>query len=76
VLAYGPDRLAIRRTLPPGIGRTSTARMSRPSWGSWRSSTPPRATAGVVGPPIVVQKLTARALAPVANRRGYRVSVD
>jgi hypothetical protein len=30
----------------------------------------------VAGPPIAVQKALAAALAPVANRRGYRVSVD
>jgi hypothetical protein len=30
----------------------------------------------VAGPPIAVQKALAAALATVANRRGYRVSVD
>ena len=162
VLAYGPDRLAIRRTLarrhgphgaaPPSRGRQSSAsRCSRarrpakvakrgaaaarrrrdgdparrratctrtpatgetatlehviepcpafplvyfPSWLRWLAEgrvdgqdeptflgimaviDAAKGDSWVAGPPIAVQRALATALAPVANRRGYRASVD
>jgi hypothetical protein len=160
VLAYGPDRLAIRRTLPPGTGRTAphrhmedaserftlvegsaTAKVGKaerrlsagdvleipratghvhphtgegetatlehviepcpafpllyfPSWLRWLGEgrvddqeeptflgimaiiDAAKGDSWVMGPPIAAQKALARLLAPTANRRGYRASVD
>ena len=160
MLAYGPERIAIRRTLPPGTGRTAphrhledaterftllageatgsvggqerrlragdvmeiprgavhvhphtgpgqTATVEHviepcprfpavyfPSWLRWlaagrvdRQDEPTflgimsvidaaRGDSWVAGPPIALQRALARLLAPVANRRGYRASVD
>ena len=160
VLAYGPDRLAIRRTLAPGTGRTAphrhledaverftllegeatgkvageerrlragdvmeiprgavhvhphtakdqTATLEHviepcpafplvyfPSWLRWLAEgrvddqdeptflgimsviDTAKGDSWVAGPPIAVQRALAKVLAPVANRRGCRASVD
>jgi Cupin domain len=160
VLAFGPDRLAIRRTLPPGTGKTAphlhhedalerftlleggaTAKVGKethrlsagdvldipratshvhphtgpgetatlehviepcpafprvyfPSWLKWLADgrvdgqdeptflgimaviATANGDSWVAGPPSAAQKALARLLAPVANRRGYRASVD
>ena len=160
MLACGPQRLAIRRTLPPGTGRTAphrhledaserftlldgtaTAKVGKeehrlaagdvleipratshvhphtgagetatlehviepcpafprvyfPSWLKWLAEgrvdgqdeptflgimsviATANGDSWVAGPPIGVQRALATALAPVANRRGYRASVD
>jgi hypothetical protein len=160
VLVCGPERLAIRRTLPPGTGRTAphrhledaserftllegaaTAKVGKeerrlaagdvleipratshvhphtgpgetatlehviepcpafprvyfPSWLKWMAEgrvdgqdeptflgimsviATANGDSWVAGPPIAVQRALATVLAPLANRRGYRASVD